>query len=79
MRKSLVSAFSAASSYSSAIALSKEIAAVKDFSTDEKAAIERASKENDQVFHGNGVVTRVCAAIGIRDPRKAAEVDDVPF
>lgn len=79
MRKSLVFAFSAASSYSSAITLSKEIATVKDFSMDEKAVIERACKENDQVFHGIGVVSRVCAAIGIRDPRKAAEGDDVPF
>ena len=79
MRKSLVFAFSAASSYNSAITLSKEIATMKDFSTDEKTVIERAFKENDQVFRAIGVVARVCAAIGILDPRKAAEVDDVPF
>jgi hypothetical protein len=79
MRRGLASAFAAARSYSDAISLSKVISTVKDFTADEKAVIQSACKENDQVFTPSGVVPRVCSAIGVPDPRKVAEADDVPF
>jgi TIR domain len=79
MRKGLVSAFAAAASYANAISLSKVISTVKDFAEDEKALIQSACKENDQVFDATGVVSRVCSAIGVPKPNKAAEADDVPF
>ena len=79
MRKGVASAFAAAESYISAISLSKVIASMKDFAEDEKALIQRACKENDQVFKATGVVSRVCSAIGVPLPNKASERDDVPF
>ncbi len=79
MRKGLASAFAAAKSYANAISLSKVIAVVTDFAADEKAVIQRACKENDQVFSATGVVSRVCSAIGVPEPNKVAEGDDVPF
>jgi TIR domain len=79
MRKGLVSAFTDADSYVNAISLSKVIATVKDFAEDEKALIQRACKENDQVFNPTGVVSRVCSAIGVPEPNKVPEADDVPF
>ena len=79
MRKGLASAFYAATSYNNAIHLSKVISAVNDFAEDEKALIQRACKENAQVFNPTGVVSRVCSAIGVPEPNKAPEADDVPF
>jgi hypothetical protein len=79
MRKGLAYAFAAAGSFSSAISLSKVILTVKGFAADEKTVIERACEENDQVINATGVVSRVCAAIGIRNPNKAADADDIPF
>ena len=79
MRKGLVSAFKAAGSFANAIALSKVISAVKDFSEDEKAVIQNTCKTNDQVFKATGVVARVCLAIGVPEPNKVTEGDDVPF
>lgn len=79
MRNGLVHAFAAAGSFNSAISLSKEIATVKNFSDDEKAVILRACKDNDQVYKPNGVVTRVCAAIGVAKPNQAIEIGDIPF
>jgi len=79
MRKGLVSAFEGAESYASAIALSKVISTVRDFSEDEKALIQRACRTNDQVFNPTGVVSRVCAAIGMPEAGKIAEGSDVPF
>jgi hypothetical protein len=79
MRKGLASAFAAAESYSNAISLSKVISTVKDFAENEKALIQSACKENDQVFTSMGVVSRVCSAIGVPDPNKVPEADDVPF
>jgi hypothetical protein len=68
-----------ADSYTSAISLSKVIATVKDFAEDEKALIQGACKENDQVFNPTGLVSRVCLAIGVAEPNKALAADDVPF
>lgn len=79
MRKGLAYGFASAGSYSHAISLSKEIATVTDFAEDEKAVIQRACKDNDQVFVPSGVVTRVCAAIGLQKPIKSIETDDIPF
>jgi hypothetical protein len=79
MRKGLASAFAAAESYINAISLSKVISTVKDFAEDEKALIQSACKENDQVFTPTGVVSRVCSAIGVPEPNKVSEGDDVPF
>jgi hypothetical protein len=79
MRKGLASAFAAADSYVTARSLSKVIASVKDFAEDEKALIQRACKENDQVFNSTGVVSRVCSAIGVPNPNKVSEAGDVPF
>jgi hypothetical protein len=79
MRKGLVSAFAAAGSYSDAISLSKVISTVTDFTEEEKALIQRACRENGQVSTPTGVVSRVCSAIGVPEPSKAAEADDVPF
>jgi hypothetical protein len=79
MRKGLASAFAAADSFVNAISLSKVIATVKDFAEDEKALIQNACKENDQVFNATGVVSRVCLAIGVPNPNTVSEADDVPF
>ncbi len=79
MRKGLATAFEAADSCASTIILSKLILKVNDFSEDEKAVIQRACKENDQVFNATGVVSEVCLAIGLPDPRQVSETDDVPF
>jgi hypothetical protein len=79
MRKGLASAFAAVDSNANATGLSKVIASVKDFAEDEKAVIQGACKENDQVFNAAGVVSRVCSALGILEPNKATEADDLPF
>lgn len=79
MRKGLASAFAAADSSVNAISLSKVIVTVKDFAEDEKALIQNACKENDQVFNATGVVSRVCLAIGVPNPNTVSEADDVPF
>jgi len=79
IRKGLVAAIGAAESYSNAIALSKTIATVKDFSDEEKAMIQHACRTNDQVINANGVVSRICSAIGLTEPRMVADVDDIPF
>lgn len=79
MRKGVASAFAAADSYVNARNLSKLIAAVKDFAEDDKAMIQRACKENDQVFNATGVVSRVCFAIGVPEPNKVPEGNDAPF
>lgn len=79
MRKGLAFALDAADSYDTAIALSKVISTVNDFSEDEKVVILSACKSNDQVFNPTGVVSRVCSAIGVLTPNKAVEGNDVPF
>ena len=79
MRKGVAAAFESANSYANAIALSEVISTIKDFSDDEKAVIQRACKNNDHVIKAIGVVARVCSAIGVPDPSKADEADDVPF
>ena len=70
MRKALVLAFGAASSFQISIALSKLISTLQHFAEDEKAILRRACKENDQVFLPQGVVTRICKAIGDPSPHK---------
>ncbi len=79
MRSGLAYAFAKSGSYSRAIDLSKIIADVTDFSDDEKAVIQRACKDNDQVYGATGVVGRVCAAIGVPKPTAAIDIDDIPF
>ncbi|MCE9609935.1 MAG: toll/interleukin-1 receptor domain-containing protein [Chthoniobacter sp.] len=79
MRSGLAYAFGESRSYSRAISLSKIIATVTDFSDEEKAIIQRACKDNDQVYGATGVVGRVCAAIGVPKPTAAIEIDDIPF
>ncbi len=79
MRKGLVFAFAAANSYIHAINLSKVISTVNDFAEDEKSGIQRACRENSQVFNATGVVARVCSAIGVPEPNKTANADDLPF
>lgn len=79
MRKGVAFGFAAANSYKSAIHLSREIATVKDFAEDEKAVIQTACRDNDQVFNATGVVSRVCAALGVPEPNKTIESDDIPF
>jgi hypothetical protein len=80
MRKGLVTAFSLAGSYSDAIALSKILATVEHFTADEKASIQRACLENDQVFNATGVVSRVCNAAGIQLPSKITTAEnEIPF
>lgn len=79
MRKGLAWGFAAANSYASAINLSKVISTVKDFAEDEKGLIQRACRENDQVFNASGVVSRVCSAIGVPEPKEPADTDDIPF
>ena len=79
MRRGVASAFASADSYVNAISLSKVIAAVKDFAEDEKALIQRACKENYHVFNATGVVSRVCSAIGMPEPNKVADAEDIPF
>lgn len=79
MRKGLAFAFEAADSYANAIELSKVISTVKDFAEDEKTLIQRACKENKQVFNATGVVSRVRSAIGVPEPSKVTERNDLPF
>ena len=79
MRKGIASAFAAAESYVDAIILSKVIGLLKDFAEDEKIMIHNACKENYQVINATGVVSRVCSAIDIPEPKKPSEADDIPF
>jgi len=79
MRKGLVSALQAAGSFASAIALSKVISTINDFSDDDKAVIHHACKTNDQVFNATGVVPRLCTAMGVPVPSKATDENDIPF
>ncbi len=80
MRKGIVSAFAAAESYVMAISLSKIIETIEDFSKDEKSLIQTACKDNGQVFNATGVVSRVCKAIGVPEPKQGEPAeDDVPF
>lgn len=78
-RKGVAAAFESAASYANAIALSKVISTGTDFSEDDKAVIQRARKTNGRVFNATGVVSRVCPAIGVPEPSKVIEGDDVPF
>lgn len=64
MRTSVVTAFSAARSFSDAIELSKLIAKVSGFTESEKSIIRASCQQNDQVFNATGVVKRVYQAIG---------------
>ena len=68
MRKAIISAFAGAESYVNAIALSKYIASMKDFTTIEKESINRGCQVNGQVYNAIGVVSRVCTAIGLPKP-----------
>ena len=79
MRKGLVSAFESANSFANARTLCKLISTIKDFSEDDKIVIQRACKTNDQVFNATGVVSWVCSAIGVPEPSKANEGDEIPF
>jgi len=79
MRNGLVRSFEAAESFVHAIALSKEISAVKDYSESEKETILRACKTNGQVFNATGVVSRVCLAIEKPEPKRIPERDNEPF
>ncbi len=79
MRRGIVSAFAAANSYASAINLSKTIAEVEDFTSEEKTTIHRACRENGQIFNATGVVARITSAIGAPVQVKAPDVDDIPF
>jgi hypothetical protein len=79
MRKALARAFASADSFANAIALSKIIATVNDFTKDEKAVIEQACQENDQVYNATGVVSRVCLGIGRSVPKKTTPEDEIPF
>lgn len=79
MSKGLASAFVVADSYANAIALSKVISTITDFTEDEKIMIQRACKDNNQVFNAIGVVSRVCSALMMSEPTKVTESDEVPF
>lgn len=79
MCKGLAFAFEAADSYINAIELSKIISTIKDFADDEKILIQRACKQNNQVFNAIGVVSRVCSAIGVPEPSKVLERDNLSF
>jgi hypothetical protein len=75
-----VAAFAAAESYVMAISLSRIIETIGDLSEDEKSLIQSACKDNGQVFNATGVVSRVCKAIGIPEPKQGeAAEDDDPF
>ena len=80
MRKGLVSAFKAAGSCVNAIVLSKVISTVKDFTDDEKTALQHAFQENDQVFNATGVISEVCSAVGLPEPNRNPDgYDGLPF
>jgi hypothetical protein len=79
MRRALGMALASAGSYANAIALSKIIATVKDFTKEEKAVIEQACKKNDQVFNATGAVSRVYMAIGKPVPKNTTNDDEIPF
>jgi hypothetical protein len=82
MRKALVGALQFAFSYDNARRLSRIITRVKDFTDEEKVALHRACKDNNQVADASGVPERVCSAIGLPLPNvQQEELDDsdIPF
>ena len=76
MRRASITAFVAAQSFANAIALSKIIAVMTDFTDEERAVIKRACEENRQIYNATGVVSRVRTAAGI--PAEQEKID-VPF
>ena len=64
MRRSIVTAFSEANSFSMAIALRRLIVDVTDFTDEEKVTLRKACAENDQVGGAFGVAKAIDAAFG---------------
>lgn len=79
MCRGIAFAFEAAGSYASAIALSKVISTITDFTQTEKEVMQRACKTNPQVINATGVVARVRSVIGLPEPNKVAKEEDIPF
>ncbi len=79
MRRALVSAFAEATSYSMAIAISKHVVKVTDFTEEEKDALKKACKENSQVAGAFGVSDVIYNSFGKPPAPKEKKTDDVPF
>jgi hypothetical protein len=79
MRRALVSAFTDASSFSMAIALSKRVIQIRDLTEDEKESLRTACTENSQVARAHGVRDTIYKALGKPAALAAPKEDDVPF
>jgi hypothetical protein len=79
MRTGIASAFAASESYAQAIALSKIVTTIDDFTEDEISLIRRACVENNQVFNAAGVLKRINDALGASPEATAARAEDIPW
>jgi len=80
MRRSLVGSFAGATSFMMAQALKRLIVDVTDFTAEEKATLQKACTENDQVagaFGVPGAIYRVFGKPPAPEPKPVE--DDVPF